>query len=194
MRTISVIGAILLGLGCQREASAPVMVPKPVVKEVTPAPPDAGLMLTDAKVLAFIAYQEAALAAQGANADPKDAGSQDKVALLIERAQRDERALASAGLTAGELDFLEEMVASLAQKRWLSKGVGTDALNDKLQEWAADASEAHKKLVAEAVEPLKVPGSGELREERQRFGDANVTTLLAHEPRLFELWQRLMKK
>lgn len=152
---------------------------------------DAGLALTEAKVLAFISYQDAVVALAS-----WDAGSKDKTAVVIARAQHDERARVASGLSPAELDALEELVASLAQKRWLSRWAGGEEVTEKIEAWAQEASDEHKKLVAGTLDSLKAKeqARGDLTAEQTRFGEANVALVLEHEAKLFELWQALMKR
>jgi|CXWL01.1.fsa_nt_gi hypothetical protein len=172
------------GAKAEPSVEAPAKVPAAAVA-------DGALALTEAKVLAFISYQDAVVALAG-----WDAGTKDRTAVIVERAQRDERARVVSGLTARELDDLEELVASLAQKRWLARWAGGEEVTDKIEAWAEEATDEHKKVVAGTLEALKAKAQAreDLTAQRTRFGEANVTLVLKHEAKLFELWQAMMKR
>lgn len=144
---------------------------------------DAGIALTDAKVLAFVAYQDTVFALAVA-----DAGTAE----VMERARRDAQARAASGLSSGELDALEELVSTLAEKRWLNRWVGSEQVTAKIQAWAEEASEAHKKFVAGTLSSAEA--QEDLSAERAKFGDGNVSLVLKHEARLYEAWQAQLKR
>ncbi len=192
-RTFLVWCLVSGGSACTRPPSPVNQVAAPTrVVAAESATVDAGVALTEAKVLAFVAYQEAVLALTPAEAGFVDAGA----ALVVDRARRDEQARAASGLSERELGALEELISILAEKRWLNRWAGSEDVTSKIQAWAEEASDAHKKLVADTLSAVaaKTQAKEDLSVERAQFGDDNVTLVLKYEARLYEAWQAQMKR
>jgi hypothetical protein len=114
--------------------------------------------------------------------------------LALVRQQRDARqhALAASGMSERDVREIEQMVTELLHQR-LSSPSDPDALEKEMQAAMAQAAPDRRPSFEEALSQLRqrASQSADLRGLRQRWGDANMAVLLAHEDVLRRRWNAL---
>jgi hypothetical protein len=172
---------LLLCISCKKPeggglAAAPAEVP------AAPQAVDAGFVLTTAMLDAYLRYE---LASQ----DSVDGG-------LLDHARADEALRERSGLSDGDLSRIDAMVAAVIARRMVTQLAGQGGLGPDLGSLGANLSPEQQKHMQEALAAFKKAQSAatELKDERARFGSANVDVLLTREEDLRKNWEVLMTK
>jgi hypothetical protein len=178
---------LLLGATCPKSRPAEPDAGEPPAEQV--AAPE-GFVLTEARVKAWIAYQDRM---RGVGLPVWDGGAlpvfdPDKV---MERASTDERARRDVGLSLEEVQRIEDLIAVLAASRlrwFLAKGEIPDPATVDPQLAASDPKnmkvleELHREQTASLA----------MTEERARYGDQAINLLLKYEKPLLTAWTRMI--
>jgi hypothetical protein len=197
-RLMAVLFVLLLA-SCRRS------VPREPVADAGPAAtlppaPDAGLVLTDAKLDGFLAYERLLRGEQTPSArevrrlsQAPDGGAkalEEAYAGLRQRTERAQAVRADAGLTTAEVQALEMLTAEVALAR---AGSGGPEMEEALRalETAKDQLPAEQRAgVERTVARLRAQQerARTLSEVRAKWGDAAVDTVLTREKAVLELW------
>jgi hypothetical protein len=172
---------LLICVACRKpQGAAPG--PGPAAAQASAETVDAGFVLTPAMLDAYLKYQLA-------SEEGVDGG-------LLDHARADEALRERSGLSDADLSRIDAMVAAVIARRMVTQlashgGIGPDLgalganLNPEQQKRMQDAVAAFKKAQTAATE---------LKDERARFGSANVDVLLSREEDLRKNWEVLMTK
>ncbi len=167
---------------CAKPATqAPIAGPPPAASaEVPVIADDAGWPLTEAKVVAWLAYQRLMMART-------DAGA-------LDRARRERALRTDAGLSEDEVDRIEDVVAAIVTQRNLARLTGSEAVRQFEQATAA-LTPAQRAKAEQAMADLRARSAQatSLDAEKARFGADAVNAVLAHEAEATKTWDTLVE-
>lgn len=188
VRVTLVVGLpVALWLGCPKPAAVPDAAPAPVVD----ASADAGGWLQPAALEAWLAYQRALAALpQVSRGDAGPATARDDVRV---RARAEAALRADAGLSLGEVDRIEALVAAVVTERTLARLVGADALAQFRGALAGLGDEQRQKAEA-ALSALDAKrDAGSLDAVEAEFGTDAVRLVLTREAEVTKTWDALLE-
>ncbi len=178
------LGLTVLFLGCPKPVDLTPIDAGPVVIEVV----DAGPLVTEARLAAWLAWQQA-VAGLPALGRPDGGGGAE----LRLRARREAELLADAGLTSDEADAIEAVVAAVVAERNVAKLTGADAL----QQFRAGMKHlsVEQRVKAEAaLADLQVKSSqGSLVPVETQHGVEAVRVVLTREAEVTKTWDALLE-
>ncbi|MHB8877607.1 MAG: hypothetical protein ACYC8T_28280 [Myxococcaceae bacterium] len=215
MRTPVMLAVAALALwGCKKTpppepASAAPAEPAPA-PEAQPddpaAPANEKLALTADKLTRFIGYQQRMLEvtaqalkdvkAMDHKADAGDYGgvANDAVDSIGRKEEAEEAARKDSGLSEREVEQLEQLVGELLAKRSLARTMNFEATLKQMEELRAGLPKEQQAGLDQSLAELKKQQeeAKSLKEERDRFGSANVDLVLAREAELAKNQDKLM--
>lgn len=177
-RLLALCTAALLGCPERGPAAAPV---PPVVAHVVA---DGGSGVTAAKLDAWLAYHKALSALAAPDGGALDAKGKAKA----------ERELRSGlGLSEGELDHLETLIAAVVAQRTISRLTGAEAVRE-FERVTLSLKPEQRQKVEQAFGDVRTRAAqtASLDAERATFGDAAVSLVLAREAELTAVWDSLL--
>lgn len=177
------LGLSLLFLACPRPAAPPGPADSGALAVEAV---DAGPMVTEARLAAWLQWHQALAALPGINR--ADGGAQ-----LRSRARKEAALLADAGLTSDEADAIEEVVAAVVAERNVARLTGADALQ-QFREGMTHLSEEQRLKAEAALADLQVKSAqGSLVQVEARHGLEAVRVVLTREAEVTKTWDALLE-
>jgi hypothetical protein len=181
-RPATALAALLLSCAA---CPAPRPPEAPGPSAAAPARPDAGWALTAAQLEAWLAVQRALPAPRradgGAAEDPRA------------RARAEQAVLLDAGLSAGDLDRVEDLVSVFVTQRNVERLSGGAAASQFQGALGELSTEERLKAEAAFAEAAALAAPSPLPALEARFGPEAVRLLLAREPELTRAWDSLLE-
>jgi hypothetical protein len=168
--------------GCPRAAEHSVAVDAGLA---APALADAGAVVTEARVDAWLGWQRALAALPAPGRD----GGLD----LRQRAREEARLLAAAGLTDDQADAIEAVVAAVVAERNVSKLTGADALAQFKAGVQQLAPEQRAKAEAALSDLQAKTTQGSLTAVEAQYGSDAVRVILSREAEVTKTWDALLE-
>ena len=182
MRAMRWLGLCLLLLGCPKP-------PEPMAGDAGPAIseiPDAGPVVTEARLAAWLQWQQA-LAALPALGRPDGGGE------LRRRARQEAMLLADAGLTSDQADEIEAVVAAVVAERNVAKLTGADALAQFRAGMKQLGEEQRAKAEAALADLQAKSTQGSLTAVEEQHGAEAVRVVLTREAEVTKTWDALLE-
>jgi hypothetical protein len=154
-------------------------------------PTPAAVQLTEEKLQSFLGYQRRML---GLYAERIDGGEPRREADISRLALIEADARQRSGLQRTELASIQEMVRQVIGKRVHGGDPPGDDSLERMKTLQAKLGPGRGSELAKNIAQLESDRDefSRLVEERQKFGDANVNLLLAHEAELIRNWKETM--
>ncbi len=117
----------------------------------------------------------------------------DVVAITEKQAEAEEKARKESGMEAEKLERVEELVSAVISKRMVAKTLNQDQMITDMEKMRANVPAESKQEFDESIAQMKAQADElkTLKEERARFGAANVELVLSREGDLladYEKW------
>lgn len=146
---------------------------------------DAGPVVTEARLAAWLAWQQALVALPPAHAD----GGSD----LRTRARQEAALLAKVGLTSDEADAIEAVVAAVVAERNVAKITGADALQQFRAGMQQLGDEQRLKAEAALADLQAKSTQGSLAAVEELHGVEAVRVVLTREAEVTKTWDALLE-
>lgn len=143
---------------------------------------DAGPAVTEASVAAWLRWQ------QRVAEFPRDAGWSSQ-----RRAKEEAAALVDAGLTAAQLDEVEDVISAVVAERMVGQLTGGNALQGFSQGLQKLAPDQRQKAEAALADLAAKSPSGSLAAVEARYGAEAVKAVLSREAEVSKTWEVLLE-
>jgi hypothetical protein len=183
MRAMRWLGLCLLLLGCPKPPESPAGDAGLAIAEL----PDAGPVVTEARLAAWLQWQQA-LAALPPLGRPDGGGGE-----LRRRARQEAALLADAGLTSDQADAIEAVVAAVVAERNVAKLTGADALA-QFRAGMKQLGEEQRARAEAALADLQAKSTqGSLTAVEEQHGAEAVRVVLTREAEVTKTWDALLE-